>query len=132
MENLLRPRPADSSACVYSFQTKSEEDREKWVRMLADESNPSPLRQHAQHSDCQVLLAEAREWMVQVYSSHNPRKLKDVDVLLAEWIGEEERLLQTIAKKYRPEEPPPFKESLQRRKHGPRRRKHVLRRMNKC
>jgi hypothetical protein len=31
---------------------------------------------------------------------HNPRKLTDIDALLAEWAGEEHELLQQIEQKY--------------------------------
>ena len=43
-----------------------------------------------------------RQEMTAIYKKHNPRKLKDVDGLLAEWVGEEELLLDNIRKKYLP------------------------------
>jgi NIMA-interacting peptidyl-prolyl cis-trans isomerase 1 len=41
-----------------------------------------------------------REQIVRIYEKHNPRKLTDVDALLAEWAGEERQLLMNIRKKY--------------------------------
>ena len=103
----LRVRPADPDTPVYCFRTETAEECQKWMSMLADESNPSPARRGGLGHNHQVFLAEARDWILRVYKKHKPGKLKDVDVLLAEWVGEEEELLQKIVEKYHPKEPAP-------------------------
>lgn len=75
--------------------------------MLSDESKPSASRRGGLGHNHQVFLDAAREWILEVYKKHKPGKLKDVDVLLAEWVGEEEELLEKIMEKYNPKTPPP-------------------------
>ena len=45
-------------------------------------------------------LAAVRDEIVEIYREHNPRKLADVDELLAEWKGEEQKLLASVRSKY--------------------------------
>ena len=47
--------------------------------------------------------AVIRAQILTIYVQHNPRKVADVDALLAEWAGEEGMLLQQIKAKYRPQ-----------------------------
>ena len=78
-----------------------------WMAKLEDESKPSMSRRGGVGAEHQTWLKEARQWILDVYKKHKPGKLKDVDVLLAEWVGEEEELLQKIVEKYNPKWPPP-------------------------
>ena len=45
-------------------------------------------------------IAAVRDEIVEIYREHNPRKLADVDELLAEWKGEEQKLLASVRTKY--------------------------------
>ena len=47
--------------------------------------------------------AAIRTQILTIYEQHNPRKVADIDALLAEWAGEEGMLLQQIKAKYRPQ-----------------------------
>ena len=55
---------------------------------------PQPAAQHPSHLDA------IRAKISAIYELHNPRKLTDIDALLAEWAGEEHELLQQIEQKY--------------------------------
>ena len=44
--------------------------------------------------------AAARTHLEALYSLHNPRKLADVDKLLAEWAGKEHQLLANVERRY--------------------------------
>lgn len=103
----LRVQPSNPDSRVYCFQADTEDECTEWMEKLVDESRGSVSRRGGVGINHQIFLAEAREWILQVYKKHNPGKLKDVDVLLAEWIGEEEELLQKIVDKYDPKTPPP-------------------------
>ena len=78
-----------------------------WMNKLNDESHPSVARRGGVGLNHQNFLDEAKSWILDVYKKYKPGKLKDVDVLLAEWVGEEEELLQKIVEKYNPKWPPP-------------------------
>jgi hypothetical protein len=103
----LRIKPTDPTERVYCFQTETAEECDKWMAMLNDESKPSASRRGGLGQNHQNFLNEARGWILDVYKKHKPGKLKDVDVLLAEWVGEEEELLEKIVEKYNPKYPPP-------------------------
>lgn len=103
----LRIKPTDPTERVYCFQTDTEEECTEWMNKLNDESNPSVARRGGVGLHHQNFLDEARSWILEVYKKYKPGKLKDVDVLLAEWVGEEEELLQKIVEKYHPKWPPP-------------------------
>lgn len=103
----LRIKPADPTERVYCFQTETEEECTMWMNKLCDESHPSAARRGGVGLNHQNFLDEARSWILDVYKKYKPGKLKDVDVLLAEWVGEEEELLQKIVEKYNPKWPPP-------------------------
>ena len=49
-------------------------------------------------------VAEVRRQIVAIYQAHQPRKLPDVDALMAEWAGDEHVLLASIRKKWVPAE----------------------------
>ena len=49
-------------------------------------------------------VAEVRRQIVAIYQAHQPRKLPDVDALMAEWAGDEHELLASIRKKWVPAE----------------------------
>ena len=47
-----------------------------------------------------------RDEMLVIYREHNPRKVHNIDELLAQWEGDEEELLTSIRAKYGVEAPP--------------------------
>ena len=47
-----------------------------------------------------AFVAGIRKRLVGIYAEHNPRKLDDVDALLNEWTGEEDKLLANVEAKY--------------------------------
>eukprot|EP01045_Picozoa_sp_COSAG04_P046698 COSAG04_NODE_17064_length_480_cov_0.947507_2_plen_132_part_01 len=49
-------------------------------------------------------VAEVRRQIIAIYQAHQPRKLPDVDALMAEWAGDEHVLLASIRKKWVPAE----------------------------
>eukprot|EP01043_Picozoa_sp_COSAG02_P012919 COSAG02_NODE_509_length_20882_cov_71.811914_5_plen_467_part_00 len=47
-----------------------------------------------------AFITGIRKRLVGIYAEHNPRKLDDVDALLEEWAGEEDKLLANVEAKY--------------------------------
>ena len=48
----------------------------------------------------QDVIGATRKRLVKIFAEHKPRKLADVDALLAEWLGVEDELLHLVERKY--------------------------------
>jgi len=96
----------DDGERVYCFRAQTEVQAAAWLMALRDESNSSERRTRGLTAEEAQFLSASRAWMAEVLAKFNAPKVKDIDAMLEEWMGEEEDLLKTVAQKYFPNGPP--------------------------
>ena len=70
-----------------------------FAQMLEDSKFADEMMS-ADANDVSSVQTKYREILLAVYKTHNPAKLKDVEVILKEWAGKEEELIANLEARY--------------------------------